>query len=76
MAFTHAIEDCLATTQTTHKKTLSSLLVLLTLYNSGARVSEITSLTCNQVSFGASTFVQLTGKGRKERTVPLWPVRY
>jgi integrase/recombinase XerD len=47
--------------------------LLLTLYNSGARVSEITSLTCNQVSFGASTFVQLTGKGRKERTVPLWP---
>ena len=22
---------------------------------------------------GASTFVQLTGKGRKERTIPLWP---
>ncbi len=47
--------------------------LLLTLYNSGARVSEITSLPCHQVSFGASTFVQLTGKGRKERTVPLWP---
>jgi integrase/recombinase XerD len=25
------------------------------------------------VCFGASTFLQLTGKGRKERTVPLWP---
>jgi integrase/recombinase XerD len=47
--------------------------LLLTLYNSGARVSEITSLPCHQVSFGASTFVQLAGKGRKERTVPLWP---
>jgi site-specific recombinase XerD len=45
----------------------------LTLYNSGARVSEITALTCQHVCFGASTFVQLTGKGRKERTVPLWP---
>jgi integrase/recombinase XerD len=47
--------------------------LLLTLYNSGARVSEITALTCKHVCFGASTFLQLTGKGRKERTVPLWP---
>ena len=42
------------------------------LYNSGARVSEVTALKRAQVCFGASTFVQLTGKGRKERTVPLW----
>lgn len=47
--------------------------LLLTMYNSGARVSEITSLQRNQVHFGASTFLQLNGKGRKERTVPLWP---
>jgi integrase/recombinase XerD len=47
--------------------------LLLTLYNSGARVSEITALTCKHVCFGASTFLQLTGKGRKERTIPLWP---
>jgi integrase/recombinase XerD len=47
---------------------------LLTLYNSGARVSEITALTCKHVCFGASTFLQLTGKGRKERTIPLWPI--
>ena len=47
--------------------------LLLTLYNSGARVSEVTTLKRAQVCFGASTFVQLLGKGRKERTVPLWP---
>jgi integrase/recombinase XerD len=47
--------------------------LLLTLYNSGARVSEVTTLRRAQVCFDASTFVQLTGKGRKERTVPLWP---
>ena len=46
--------------------------VLLTLYNSGARVSEIIALKREQVGFGAMTFVQLTGKGRKERAVPLW----
>jgi integrase/recombinase XerD len=47
--------------------------LLLTLYNSGARVSEITALRRAQVCFGATTFLALHGKGRKERTVPLWP---
>lgn len=46
--------------------------LLLTMYNSGARVSEMTTLKCDQVIFGASTFLQLHGKGRKERTIPLW----
>jgi site-specific recombinase XerD len=47
--------------------------LLLTLYNSGARVSEITSLKRNQVQLGATPFLELHGKGRKERSVPLWP---
>jgi integrase/recombinase XerD len=47
--------------------------LLLTLYNTGARVSELISLRCRQVHFGTSTYLQLHGKGRKERTVPLWP---
>ena len=46
--------------------------LLLTLYNSGARVSEVTALKRDQVCFDASTFLQLVGKGRKERTIPLW----
>lgn len=46
--------------------------MLLTLYNSGARVSEIVSLTQGQFRFGTSNFIELNGKGRKQRTVPLW----
>ena len=46
---------------------------LALLYNSGARVSEVITLTRAQVCFDTSTFVHLIGKGRKERTVPLWP---
>ncbi len=46
--------------------------LLLTLYNSGARVSEITSLERDQVCFASKTYLQLRGKGRKERAVPLW----
>jgi integrase/recombinase XerD len=47
--------------------------LLLTLYNTGARVSEITSLQQKNFSLGVKPFVQFTGKGRKERSVPLWP---
>lgn len=47
--------------------------LLLTLYNSGARVSEITALKRSQVRLGATSFLKLHGKGRKEREVPLWP---
>jgi integrase/recombinase XerD len=47
--------------------------LLLTLYNTGARVSEMTGLQRSQVQFGTKSFVQFKGKGRKERAVPLWP---
>src|SRR5712692_433887 len=46
--------------------------LLVTLYNSGARVSEITTLKQGQIRFAEHTCVQLVGKGRKERTIPLW----
>jgi site-specific recombinase XerD len=47
--------------------------LLLTMYNSGARLSEMTSLLRTHVVFGPTTYLQLKGKGRKERDVPLWP---
>jgi integrase/recombinase XerD len=47
--------------------------LLLTLYNTGARVSEIATLQRNQVSIASKSYVQLHGKGRKDRMVPLWP---
>ena len=47
--------------------------MLLTMYNTGARVAEITTMVCSQVELGnRSSFVHLHGKGRKERCVPLW----
>jgi site-specific recombinase XerD len=47
--------------------------MLTTLYNSGARVSELTTLRVTDISFGAGAAVQILGKGRKQRQVPLWP---
>ena len=48
--------------------------LLLTMYNSGARVSEVSALRQQQVSLGTKSYVQLFGKGRKERSIPLWPI--
>jgi len=47
--------------------------LLLTMYNTGARSSELTQLRCGQVTFGTPSLVHLHGKGRKDRVVPLWP---
>jgi site-specific recombinase XerD len=42
--------------------------LLLTFYNSGARVSEITSLKRSQIRLGATSFLQMVRGGRKERS--------
>ena len=42
------------------------------LYNTGARVSEITRLHVADVLLERASSVLLHGKGRKERVVPLW----
>jgi integrase/recombinase XerD len=47
--------------------------LILTLYNTGARVSELTTLRRSQVHFSTVTVIQLEGKGRKQRGVPVWP---
>lgn len=46
--------------------------LLLFLYNSGARVSEAANLTIGDLDWHART-VCVLGKGRKQRTCPLWP---
>ncbi|MFM0557870.1 tyrosine-type recombinase/integrase [Paraburkholderia sediminicola] len=46
--------------------------MLATLYNTGARVSELTAMRVRDVVLDRSAYANLHGKGRKERTVPLW----
>lgn len=51
------------------------LLMLLLLYNTGVRVSELVGLRLSDIhidSQGASAYILIHGKGRKERYVPLW----
>jgi integrase/recombinase XerD len=47
------------------------LLVSL-LYNTGARVSEILALQRQQVREQPSHLIEINGKGRKQRSLPLW----
>ncbi len=46
--------------------------MLATFYNTGARVSEICQLRVCDVDLDRSRSVKLHGKGRKERSIPLW----
>ena len=43
-----------------------------TIYNTGARVSELVDLNVGDLFLNGAAFVGLKGKGRKERTIPLW----
>ncbi len=43
-----------------------------TLYNTGARVSELIGMQVGDLILESSSAVRIRGKGRKERTVPLW----
>jgi site-specific recombinase XerD len=47
-------------------------LLLAILYNTGARVSEITGVKVGDVVMEESPCVHLRGKGRKQRSIPLW----
>ena len=48
------------------------VLLLALMYNTGARVSEVIGITVADVVLAPAACVHLHGKGRKQRSVPLW----
>ncbi|MFQ5601460.1 MAG: tyrosine-type recombinase/integrase [Candidatus Krumholzibacteriia bacterium] len=46
--------------------------MLMTLYNTGARVSEVIGLNTEDFQSGSTATLRIRGKGRKERIVPVW----
>ncbi len=46
--------------------------MLATMYNTGARVSEVIRLNVGDLELGPTATVRIHGKGRKERVIPLW----
>jgi integrase/recombinase XerD len=65
------IQALLAVTDDTWTGQRDHLLFLL-LYNTGARISEILALKVSDVTL-EDRHIELLGKGRKQRRVPLWP---
>lgn len=47
--------------------------LLLLAVQTGLRVSELTGLRCQDVTFGTGAHLRCTGKGRKQRSTPLLP---
>jgi len=47
-------------------------IMIATLYNTGARVSEIINLQIGHLVVGRKCYLKINGKGRKQRAVPLW----
>jgi integrase/recombinase XerD len=66
------IEAILAAPECTTWSGRRDHVMLMTLYNTGARVSEIATLGVNDLSLDRGSSVRIHGKGRKERVVPLW----
>jgi len=51
---------------------LRDRVLLATMYNTGARVSEIIGVSVSDLVLQGSPSLRVHGKGRKDRTVPLW----
>jgi site-specific recombinase XerD len=47
-------------------------LMLVLMFNTGARVSEIVGVRVADVVLGPTSSIRLHGKGRKQRSLPLW----
>ena len=47
--------------------------LLMLMYNTGARAQEVVDLTIDDLRLDQTPQVHITGKGRKQRSTPLWP---
>jgi site-specific recombinase XerD len=47
--------------------------LVMLLYNAGARVQEVVDLDVEDIQLDPVAYVVIVGKGKKQRTCPLWP---
>lgn len=67
------IDALISTVQSTTLLGVRDKAILQLMYNTGARVQEIVELTISDLRLESPPMVTLTGKGRKQRSIPLWP---
>lgn len=66
------LEAILAATDATTPSGRRDHLLLRLLYNTGARISEILALQRRHIRQQPTALIEITGKGRKQRLLPLW----
>ena len=66
-----AVDALLAAPDRSHWIGRRDYALLSVAIQTGVRVSELTSLRCQDVHLGTGAHVQITGKGRKQRATPL-----
>lgn len=69
---TSEIEAIIATADLATEEGRRNHALLVLMFNTGCRVSELTQLTREQLQPGPPRHIRILGKGRKWRTVPLW----
>lgn len=67
------IEAILDAPDRTNRTGQRDRVMLATLYNTGARVSELIGMRVADLTLEPSAWIHIRGKGRKQRSVPLWP---
>jgi integrase/recombinase XerD len=67
-----AILTCVEKDESNINRTRDQALLML-MYNTGARAQEIVDLTIDDLRLDQTPQVHITGKGRKQRSTPLWP---
>ena len=69
---TEEMETIIATADKRTAQGRRDYALLLMLFNTGCRVSELTNMTREQLQPGPPRHVRVLGKGRKWRAIPLW----
>lgn len=64
------IDKIINNIDTSHPQGTRNKAIIETIYSCGVRASELTSLTLNDIFFDDG-FIRVTGKGRKQRVVPI-----
>lgn len=68
-----AVHAMLSTPDITTKKGIRDQFLMIMLYDTGARIQELLSIKIKDIYLSKTPIVSVTGKGRKQRSIPIMP---